>query len=351
MAEFFTSLIRSRYRGSWDSGYNYQERDVCTSGGSIYYCDTPNVNQEPPNASYWTLMISKGADGGTGNLAALGGVAHSLATAANDFLVASGAGVFVKKTLAEVKTILGLGSAAYTASTDYAAALGADDNYATDAEKTKLANLSGTNTGDQTLYNQTIEDEGSGVTQRGTVNFTGVGVSVSDVGGKTTVNIPGGAGEAFPVGSVFLSVVSTNPGTLLGYGTWSAIAAGKMLVGLDSGDTDFDTAEETGGTKTKTIAQANLPDISTGAGTAHTHTQNAHSHVIGQVRDATTGGSTTNIAKTADTSSTIGTATSTDSATATNQNESAHTHSLGGSGTALNVMNPYFVVYIFKRTA
>jgi len=40
-------------------------------------------------------------------------VAHSLATAANDFLVASGAGAFVKKTLAEVKTILGLGSLAY----------------------------------------------------------------------------------------------------------------------------------------------------------------------------------------------------------------------------------------------
>lgn len=35
-------------------------------------------------------------------------VKHSLATAANDFLVASGSGVFVKKTLAETKTILGV---------------------------------------------------------------------------------------------------------------------------------------------------------------------------------------------------------------------------------------------------
>jgi hypothetical protein len=46
-------------------------------------------------------------------------IKHSLATAISDFLVASGAGVFVKKTLAEVKTILGLGTAAYTAATDY----------------------------------------------------------------------------------------------------------------------------------------------------------------------------------------------------------------------------------------
>jgi hypothetical protein len=41
-------------------------------------------------------------------------VLHSLATAANDFLIASGAGAFVKKTLAETKTVLGLGTAAYT---------------------------------------------------------------------------------------------------------------------------------------------------------------------------------------------------------------------------------------------
>ena len=46
-------------------------------------------------------------------------IKHSLATALSDFLVASGAGAFVKKTLAEVKTILGLGSAAYTDSTAY----------------------------------------------------------------------------------------------------------------------------------------------------------------------------------------------------------------------------------------
>ena len=35
-------------------------------------------------------------------------IKHSLATAVSDFLVASGAGVFIKKTLAEVKTLLGI---------------------------------------------------------------------------------------------------------------------------------------------------------------------------------------------------------------------------------------------------
>lgn len=162
--------------------------------------------------------------------------------------------------------------------------------------------------------------------------------------------IAGGA-EAFPVGAVFIAVVSTDPATLLGYGTWSAIGAGKMLVGLDSGDTDFDTAEETGGAKTKTIAQANLPNISTGAGTAHTHVQDAHAHQTLRERSATTGGATTQIARTADTSSTVDTNVFIEGTTAVNQNESAHTHSLGGSGTALNVVNPYFTVYIWKRVS
>lgn len=45
-------------------------------------------------------------------------VAHSLATAANDFLVASGSGAFVKKTLAETLTILGKAAASGIASLD-----------------------------------------------------------------------------------------------------------------------------------------------------------------------------------------------------------------------------------------
>jgi len=57
-----------------------------------------------------------------------GRILHSLATAENDMLVASGAGAFVKKTLAEVKTILGLGSAAYLAVGTTAGTVAAGDD-------------------------------------------------------------------------------------------------------------------------------------------------------------------------------------------------------------------------------
>lgn len=53
-------------------------------------------------------------------------------------------------------------------------------------------------------------------------------------------------GTSWPVGSIFLSSVATNPATLLGYGTWSPYGAGKVLIGIDSTDDDFKTLGDTG---------------------------------------------------------------------------------------------------------
>lgn len=74
------------------------------------------------------------------------------------------------------------------------------------------------------------------------------------------INIdPAGAGdppqtivEAFPVGSIFISVNDVNPSELLGYGTWESFGAGKVLTGFDASDPDFDQSLKTGGNKTIT---------------------------------------------------------------------------------------------------
>ena len=166
--------------------------------------------------------------------------------------------------------------------------------------------------------------------------------------GDQTYAAPPGGSQAFPVGSVFIAVVSTNPATLLGYGTWAAVGAGRVLVGIDAGQPEFDTLGETGGAKTVTLTATEMP-AHTHAQDAHTHVQDAHTHVLTQLRDATTGGATTNIALTADTSSTLGTKL-TGSTTATNQNATATNQSTGGGGAHSN-LQPYLVVYMWERTA
>lgn len=154
---------------------------------------------------------------------------------------------------------------------------------------------------------------------------------------RSGTNIVGEAApvsQAFPVGSVFISAVSTNPATLLGYGTWSAIGAGRVLVGLDAGDPDFDTLEETGGAKAVTLSTAQMP--------VHSHVQDAHAHTQRRNNVATGANSGWVTAFDASSSSPVADVnTGTGATTATNQNT-------GGGGSHSNVQ-PYFVCRFWRR--
>lgn len=57
----------------------------------------------------------------------------------------------------------------------------------------------------------------------------------------------------YPVGSIYMSVKSTNPGTLFG-GTWTAWGTGRVPIGINTSDTSFNTSEKTGGNKTVSIS-------------------------------------------------------------------------------------------------
>jgi hypothetical protein len=151
----------------------------------------------------------------------------------------------------------------------------------------------------------------------------------------------------FPVGSIYTSYsVSTNPATLLGFGTWVAIT-GRLLIGQD-GSTYL--AGANGGAETHTISSTNLPP--------HTHTFSAttgnqsanHTHNVGRDFDGGSGSSRYSVHDTGSSGAGGQSPTSSQSA--------SHTHAVSGttsngafSNTGVNHMNPYVGVYLWHRTA
>lgn len=61
-----------------------------------------------------------------------------------------------------------------------------------------------------------------------------------------------------PVGSIFESTEERNPSEFLG-GVWEVFGAGRVTVGVDTTQTEFNTAGKVGGSKTHTLTVAQMP--------------------------------------------------------------------------------------------
>jgi len=62
----------------------------------------------------------------------------------------------------------------------------------------------------------------------------------------------------YPVGSIYTSMVADDPAELFGGGEWERIK-GRVLVGIDEFDGDFNTAGKTGGAKAHTLSYEQMP--------------------------------------------------------------------------------------------
>jgi len=123
----------------------------------------------------------------------------------------------------------------------------------------------------------------------------------------------------YPVGSIYINAaVTTNPGTLLGFGTWAAFGTGKVIIGYDASDSDFDALQETGGAKTVTLTTSQIP--------AHTHTAVLMGNGEDEQQDLPAAGDNTDPSRTMTTSST-------------------------GGGAAHSNVQPYIIAYMWRRTA
>lgn len=157
--------------------------------------------------------------------------------------------------------------------------------------------------------------------------------------------------KIYPIGSIYMSVNSTNPSELFG-GEWERIQDRFLLA---SGSAYANGS--TGGSANAVVVKHNHTQ------NPHNHTQNAHSHGTkynnySYVVSETTGASNKRVTTVSSGSTYVDTASTvafhhyggTESVTATNQQQTATNKETGEDGTGKN-MPPYLAVFVWKRIA
>ena len=187
-----------------------------------------------------------------------------------------------------------------------------------------------------TLVTPILGTPTSGTLDNCTSNTETFGTSNTQL--ATTAFVQAALAALHPVGSIYTATVSTNPATLLGFGTWIAFGAGRVLIGDGGGF----SAGATGGSADAVVVSHNHTASSSVSDPSHAHGPQAGQYVYtnaGGVDSAGGGGfisggirgTTTASASTGITVSTTNTA-------------------AGVSGTNAN-LQPYVVVYMWNRTA
>ena len=158
----------------------------------------------------------------------------------------------------------------------------------------------------------------------------------------------------YPVGSIYMSVNNVNPANLFG-GTWVAWGSGRVPVGVNSNDGNFNTVEKTGGAKA-----ISYKPTGSNTGTAISVAQMpSHQHRVVKWNKGGTGtaqnvgwydsdassGSRWQVLSGSDGKQKY------DCGTTATGSGQAHTHTFNGTQVTLNTMSPYITCYMWKRTA
>ena len=157
----------------------------------------------------------------------------------------------------------------------------------------------------------------------------------------------------YPVGSIYMSVDPRNPKDFLG-GTWVEWGAGRVPVGVNSSDTDFDTAEKTGGEKTHRLSVDEMPWHDHSGTNSTVETQTIHTRPTGGAL-LPLGISTYTVKYDVNeqtqeymVSPAGGQTLSVDNGTVINSQYGVRPN---GLGVAHNNLQPYITCYMWKRTA
>ena len=146
----------------------------------------------------------------------------------------------------------------------------------------------------------------------------------------TKSDLNAGLQRLYPIGSIYFSAVGTNPSELFGFGTWQAWGAGRVPVGVDASQTEFNAVEKTGGEKAHALTINEMPS----------HTHEISYRPIGDPSDdpfalfKSEGGIT-----------------GTYNSPGTELSQDALEAKAAGGGQAHNNLQPYITCYMWKRTA
>ncbi|CAI3334257.1 hypothetical protein CIRMBP1307_00306 [Enterococcus cecorum] len=95
-------------------------------------------------------------------------------------------------------------------------------------------------------------DVGGDMYVSGTLDSTTINGRAIKQNGRTLLDM------FYPVGSIFITTVNTNPSSYMG-GSWVRFGNGQTLVGVNESDGDFNSAQKSGGSKSHTIDYSNFP--------------------------------------------------------------------------------------------
>ncbi|MFR5596826.1 phage tail spike protein [Anaerostipes sp.] len=118
----------------------------------------------------------------------------------------------------------------------------------------------------QSVYNSGIQNVIPAVN-----NAVNTANNAANTAEQVKVEMDAVTNKIYPVGSIYISVNNANPASFFG-GSWTAFATGRTLVGVDTGQSEFNSVEKPGGHKE---LQSHTHGLNN-----HVHSLNNHTHSV-----------------------------------------------------------------------
>lgn len=245
------------HRGDYNPAYDYVPLDCCYHDGSTYFCKAATTGNAPPNTTYWVLMSTSAST-----------VDRDAAEAAAQAAAGSATAAANQVTLAENQVALAQGHAA-TAGDEATAAAGSASAAADSANEALAYKGDAELAASQAATSATSASNSATAAAQSAASVDGPGlynaIATHDHSGAVGMGAPidyehltGAPPCPYEVGDILTTINEASPAVRWPGTVWAAMGAGRVLVGIDPNDTDFDTVGKQGGEKAHVLTIAEM---------------------------------------------------------------------------------------------